>query len=189
MVAPDGSWLATGGEDRTVRIWDVTAGLENWDIATAQERAILAGHADPVAALTVAPDGSWLAAGGEDGTVRILDVATGQERAIFTGHTGFVEEVAVAPDGSWPVSATQDGMVRIWEAATGKEQATPVGLHGAMQLGDLLLQRHPLNEPLGPLTRCQGRVLPSDAVSDKAISPRVEPGQRGEPPDSLGECE
>ena len=83
-----------------MRIWDVTTGLENWDVATAQERAILSGHAGPVAALAVAPDGSWLAAGGEDGMVRLWDVATGQERAIFTGHTDFVEAVAVAPDGS-----------------------------------------------------------------------------------------
>jgi hypothetical protein len=34
------------------------------------------------------------------------------------------------------------------------------GLHGAVQLGDLLLQGHGLDELLGPLTRWQGRVLP-----------------------------
>ena len=38
-------------------------------------------------AVAVAPDGSWLASGSQDGTVRIWDVATGQERATLTGHT------------------------------------------------------------------------------------------------------
>ena len=58
-----------------------------WDAATGQERATLTGHADEVRAVAVAPDGSWLATGGDDGTVRIWDVATGQQRAALTGHT------------------------------------------------------------------------------------------------------
>ena len=94
-MAPDGSWLASGGDDGTVRIWDAATGQA-------------AGHPDrphrPGAAVAVAPDGSWLASGGDDGTVRIWDPATGRQRAILTGHTGRVGAVAVAPDGSWLAS-------------------------------------------------------------------------------------
>ena len=42
-----------------------------------QERATLTGHTGRVEAVAVAPDGSWLATGGQDGTVRIWDAATG----------------------------------------------------------------------------------------------------------------
>ena len=73
--------------------------------------------------MAVAPDGSWLATGGEDGTVRIWDAATGQERAILTGHTGRVRAVAVAPDGSWLATGSQDGTVQVWDVATGRSQA------------------------------------------------------------------
>ena len=74
-------------------------------------------------AVAVAPDGSWLASGGDDRTVRIWDAATGQERATLTGHAGRVAAVAVAPDGSWLATAGGDGTVRIWDAATGQERA------------------------------------------------------------------
>ena len=50
-------------------------------------------------AVAIAPDGSWLASGHEDGSVRIWDRATGQERAVLTGQAEAVTAVAIAPDG------------------------------------------------------------------------------------------
>jgi WD40 repeat protein len=73
-VAPDSTWLATGSQDTTVRIWDV---------ATWQERATLTGHTRGVTELAVEPDGTWLATGGWDGTMRIWDVATWHASAMI----------------------------------------------------------------------------------------------------------
>jgi len=54
-VASDRNWLASGGDDGTVRIWDV---------ANSQEQAILKVDAhNTVTALALAPNGSWLASG------------------------------------------------------------------------------------------------------------------------------
>ena len=74
--------------------------------------------------MAVAPDGSWLATGSTDETVRIWDAATGQERAVLTGHTGLVQAVAVSPDGSWLATGGWDKTVRIWDVATRQTLAT-----------------------------------------------------------------
>jgi WD40 repeat protein len=67
-IAPDGSWLATASEDKTVRIW----------AADGTPRATLTGHTGLVSDVAIAPDGSWLATASWDKTARIwaADVAT-----------------------------------------------------------------------------------------------------------------
>jgi WD40 repeat protein len=82
--------------------------------------------------VAVAPDGSWLASGGQDGTVRIWDVATGRARVALKGHHGWVVAVAVAPDGSWLAAASQDG-VRIWDVATSRQRVALVGHAGPVE--------------------------------------------------------
>ena len=88
---------------------------------------MLAGHTGWIRAVAVAPDGSWLATGGSDNTVRIWDTATGQQRAVLTGHTGEVEAVAIAPDGSWLATGGWDKTVRIWDMPTGQQRAVLTG--------------------------------------------------------------
>jgi WD40 repeat protein len=70
-------------------------------------------HTGRVTAVAIAPDGTWLTADSDDGTVWIWDPATGQQRIELTGHTGWVSEVAIAPDGTWLATTSGDGTLRV----------------------------------------------------------------------------
>ena len=127
-VANDPDWgpqvTALGDSCRRPRL------VNRWPLPDLADPALqrgLAAHVGGVAALVVASDGSWLATGGQDGTVRIWDAATGQERTALAGHAHQVSVMAIAPDGSWLATGAQDGTVRIWDAATGQERAALAG--------------------------------------------------------------
>jgi Tol biopolymer transport system component len=113
--SPDGR-LASGGGDKTVRLWDP---------ATGERRRTLTGHADSVMAVAFSPDGRLLASAGD--TVRLWDPATGEHGRTLTGHVGRVRGVAFSPDGRLLASAGEDGSVRLWDPATGEHGRTLTG--------------------------------------------------------------
>jgi WD40 repeat protein len=112
----DGKRLATGGEDKTVRIWDTAAG---------REITCLRGHTGAVLGVAWSPDGARLATASVDGTARIWHVASGSELRQLCGPGAPVLAVAWQPDGARLATAGHDLRVRVWEADTGREVIGP----------------------------------------------------------------
>ena len=116
--SPDGTKLATGGDDGNVRLWDV---------ATQQETgAPMSSGLASVAAVAFSPDGATVAAAGSDGTVQLWDVTTQQEvGTTMTASAAAVGALAFSPDGKFLAAGGEDGNVRLWDvAAQAQEGAT-----------------------------------------------------------------
>jgi WD40 repeat protein/tetratricopeptide (TPR) repeat protein len=109
---PDGTRLASAGEDGTVRLWDDTTG---------EPLLVLRGHAGAVLSVAFQPNGRQFATGGADGTIRVWDAASGEAVRLLEGHAGLVHGVAFSPDGKWLASAGADGTLRLWDDAGGQK--------------------------------------------------------------------
>ncbi|HEY3026718.1 MAG TPA: caspase family protein [Pyrinomonadaceae bacterium] len=109
---PEGKWLASGGADNQIKLWDVASG---------RELRSLNGHTGWIKSLAVSSDGLWLASGSNDRTIKVWNVTTGMEVRNFTGHTAPIESLAFSFNGRWLASGSADGIIRIWDLSTGKE--------------------------------------------------------------------
>ncbi|KAI0446385.1 vegetative incompatibility protein HET-E-1 [Xylaria telfairii] len=107
-ISPDGSWLASGSNDKTIKMWDVLGGICTQTFE---------GHEGGVNSIAISPDSRWLASGSEDKTIKIWDVAKGVCTQMFEGHKGGVDSIAISPDGSWLASGSRDKTVKIWDVA------------------------------------------------------------------------
>jgi WD40 repeat protein len=108
-LGPDGRQAVSGGEDRTVRVWDVTTG---------REVRRLAGHANAVVRVAFAPGGSVLSAASRyqttDRVLRRWDPATGREWPL-PADLSFerVECAAFSADGRFALLGTGGGSLRL----------------------------------------------------------------------------
>src|SRR5262245_5091037 len=98
----DGKFLACGGIDQCVRLWDVPADAEI---------GALPGHQGGVQALAFAADGDLLVSGGTDRTLRLWNLADAKELSVFYRTMGFLHHLVPLPGKAFAL-------------------ASPEGLHG-----------------------------------------------------------
>ena len=129
--SPDGLQLATGFDDGTVGLWDMTNHTRT---------STLSGHARiHLNAVSYSPDGKLLASGSSDHTVRLWDVANGDCVAVLEGHMGRITGVAFSPDGRTLATSSGsdrrgkqyglDYTVRLWDL-TKRESILTIQGHG-----------------------------------------------------------
>ncbi len=135
-LASDGVTAYSGGEDKTIRVWNLAEGK------------LLRTISQPVsvtALAIVSGDGS-LVSGGGDGMVRWLDPLDGRERRVLKGHIGAVLDIGVRADALGKLriaSASEDGTGRIWTvAASGDAAASGNPKHATSESPPMVLAGH-----------------------------------------------
>ncbi|MEH2236663.1 serine/threonine-protein kinase [Nostoc sp.] len=115
--------LASGSDDKTVKIWNIESG---------DEIRTFTGHSDWVYAVAISPDGKTVVSGSKDKTIKVWNLNTGKESRTLNGHKDFVNSVAISPDGETIVSGSYDKTIKVWNLNTGKEIRTLTGHSGAV---------------------------------------------------------
>ena len=111
-ISPDGRQLASGSDDKSVRVWDLSSG---------REVKKLEGHTSCVTSVCFRPDGRQLASGSDDKSVRLWDLSSGREVKKLEGHTARVTSVCFSPDGRQLATGSNDKSVRVWDLSSGRE--------------------------------------------------------------------
>ncbi|MEV0408335.1 serine/threonine-protein kinase [Actinoallomurus sp. NPDC050550] len=128
-LSPDGTRLATSGENHDVQFWDLSTGSAS---------ASLPGKSDAVGALTFDPDSLHVAIGSADGnTVRIADARGGEVQATHN-EANFIDSVAYSPDGL--TLAIGGNGTRLWDLSptsltASLDDQTTQGVHVAYAPG------------------------------------------------------
>ena len=126
--SPDGRWIASGADDKTIRIWDAETG----ELVGKP----LVGHERFLMTLAFSPDGRLLASGSGDESVRVWECATGRPLHLFwrdrrlevgdefSYSERYVHAIVFSPDGRHLACGGRQEKIRVWDVETGERLAS-----------------------------------------------------------------
>lgn len=132
-ISHDGSLVAGGFSDSSVKMWDMSKigqPVKSSDIQDEDEAAqkepllgsdegkrsytLFQGHAGPVHSTTFSPEGDFLLSSSSDSTIRLWSTKLNANLVCYKGHNYPVWDVQFSPAGHYFASSSHDRTARIW---------------------------------------------------------------------------
>ncbi len=142
--SPDGKKLAvTGGQPS--RMGEVQV----WDVAKRKLTLSVPVTFDTVYGASWSPDGTKIAFGCTDNTVRAIDARTGEQVLFLGAHSDWAQDTVFSVDGSHLISVGRDMAAKLTEVATQRfvDNITSI-TPGALKGGLATVARHPQRDEI-----------------------------------------
>ena len=110
----DSKWLATGGMDETIKVWD---------LRRRKEVGALTGHEGTITSLSF-PTRTFLLSASEDGTMNLYRTRDWALLRTMRGHKGRINSASAHPSGRVALSVGADRMIRMWDLRRGMGSAS-----------------------------------------------------------------
>jgi WD repeat-containing protein 48 len=113
--SPAAEWVASGGLDRKICLWDLSGAGKRLEIEVMDEERSEKGS---VYALSVSR--SMLASGGPESIVRLWDPKSGKRITKFVGHTDNVRAILINESADTIMTASSDQTIKVWSVTAGR---------------------------------------------------------------------
>lgn len=109
------NWVASGGLDHKLYLWDLNGGGEIMNIDACGEESTAKGSIYALGAVS-----SVIASGGPESVVRVWDPKSGKLITKFVGHTDNIRDILINQDGDTIMTASSDQTIKVWSLTAGR---------------------------------------------------------------------